>query len=185
MYILERCSSVDVCILQNTIKKEIDTNYPDASENEKLELMTQEFDNFRVNDQNFKYTYLKNHFGGYRWFFVCDKCGNKYRKLFLPPKEYVDLEQKYLCKECHNLYNESVISANKHMYKKVLAPLKKMQKIEKKLEKGYLRGEKIEELLNEYEQLEASMKSSTEYRLFAFRKKREQQMKIISKNTDK
>jgi hypothetical protein len=69
------------------------------------------------------------------------------------------------------------------MYTKVFRPLRKLQEIESKLEKGYLQPSKVEALLNEYDAIEAEMKKSVEYRLYSFRKRGELRAKNdIGKN---
>jgi hypothetical protein len=171
--LVEQCAVLDICVLQRTVKKEITINYPEATEEEKLELTTKEFNNFMVGGQSFQYINHGNHFGGFRWFFLCERCGQQVRKLFFPPKERSEYEQRYLCKKCHKLCNESTMAQNRQMYRRVFKPLKRLQEIEQKLEKGYLRNNKVEELLNEYEALEASMKHTVEYRLYAFKKRGE------------
>lgn len=57
------------------------------------------------------------------------------------------------------------------LYKKVTRPLKRMQEIRDKLERGHLTSKKIQELLDEYEKLEQEVKNCPEYRLYAFKKK--------------
>jgi hypothetical protein len=64
------------------------------------------------------------------------------------------------------------MKANNNIYKKVVKPLKRLREIEEKLEKGHLMKDKVQELLNEYDELEKQMKDTQEYRLYAFKKKR-------------
>ena len=126
---------------------------------------------FKVNGQTFDYTAIKNKLGGYRWFFCCPKCGRRSSKLFLPP-EGSSKENLYLCKRCHKLKNQSSIFGQNSIYKRVTRPLKRLDNIAKRLERGYLSPERVKELLDEYDAIEKRLKSSQEYRLYAFKKKR-------------
>jgi uncharacterized protein YlaI len=173
----EQCSIISASDLQRTIRKLIDRDDPTANEDEVLKYTEEELQKFQVNGQTFLYTNIKNQLGGYRWFFICEKCKNRVQKLFLPPEAFANYEHKYLCKECHGLLNESVMKANNNLYKKVIKPLKRLREIETKLERGHLQEKKVEDLLNEYDQIEQNMKTSPEYRLYAFKKKRG--MKVV------
>lgn len=175
--VAEQCSVISISTLQKTIRKLINRDDPTANEEEIFNHTQQELSKFQVNGQVFQYTFVKNQLGGYRWFFTCSKCQRRVQKLFLPPQAYANYEHQYLCKECHGLLNESVMKANNNLYKKVIRPLKRLREIEAKLEKGHLQEKKVEELLNEYDQIEQEMKTSPEYRLYAFRKKRG--MKVV------
>ena len=170
--VAEQCSIISISNLQKTIRKIINRNDPEASEDEIFKYTEQELQKFKVNDQPFEYTFIKNQLGGYRWFFVCEKCKGRAQKLFLPPEAYKTYTHQYLCKKCHGLLNESVMKSNNSLYKKVIKPLKKLRKIEEQLEKGHLQEKKIEELLNEYDTIDREMKTCPEYRLYAFKKKR-------------
>jgi len=170
--IAEQCSVISISNLQKTIRKIIDRDDPGASEEEIFKYTEEELLKFKVNDQTFQYNNMKNKLGGYRWFFTCDGCNNRVQKLFLPPEAFKDYKHQYLCKECHCLLNESVMKANNNLYKKVIRPLRKLRKIEEQLEKGHLQEKKIEDLLNEYDAIDREMKTSPEYRLYAFKKKR-------------
>lgn len=169
---VEQCSSIACNTLQKNIKKLINKEFPGATEDEVFSHTQAELVKFEINGQIFKYDYMRNQLGGYRWFFLCDKCNKKANKLFLPPKEAVGYEHQYLCKRCHKLKNESVLKANSKLYKSVLRPLKKLREIEQKLEIGHLRPEKTKELLDEYDAIEKEMKSTPEYRLYVFKRKR-------------
>ena len=173
----EQCSVISISALQKAVRGLIRKDYPDATEDETFNFTESEFKKFTVNDQFFDYTFQKNQLGGYRWFFVCGKCGGRALKLFLPPEAFKDYEHKYFCKKCHKLLNESVLKAGSGLYRKVIRPLRRLREIEAKLEKGHLQEKKVEELLNEYDLLEQGMKDCPEYRLYAFRKKRG--MKIL------
>ena len=170
--VAEQCTVVSISTLQKEIRKLINKNDSTANEEDVFNYTMVELNKFRINDQNFRYTYIKNKLGGYRWFFVCEKCEGRVLKLFLPPDAFTSYEHKYYCKECHSLLNESVMKANNSLYQKVIRPLRRLKEIELKLEKGHLTGQKVEELLNEYDKLEMELKSRPEYRHYAFKKKR-------------
>jgi len=168
---LENCSSINISALQKTIRKNIDKDYPESSEEEIFSITNAELDKFSINNQKFKYSSMKNRLGGYRWFFLCPQCSSRVNKLWIPPRGS-GLTQKYFCKNCHGLKNQSVIMGQNKIYKKVIRPLKRMKEIEAKLEAGYLRNNIVENLLNEYDQLEKKMKNCPEYRLYIFKKRR-------------
>jgi hypothetical protein len=169
---VEQCTSISCSNLQTNIRKLIDKDYPESSEEEIFVYTQEELKKFEIDGQSFEFVFIKNHLGGYRWFFICSKCKGKANKLFLPPKEALAHEQKYFCKRCHHLRNESVMMANNKLYKSVIKPLKRLREIEKKLEVGHLKGEKVQELLDEYEVLEKQMRATPEYRLYVFKKKK-------------
>ena len=170
--VAEQCTIITISALQREIRRVINRDDSTASEEEIFKYTEHELNKFSVNGQFFKYSYIKNCLGGYRWFFLCDKCNHRAIKLFLPPEAFTDYEHKYYCKECHALINESVMKGNNNIYRKVIRPLRRLREIEVKLEKGHLTNEKVEELLNEYDKLEQEMKSCPEYRHYAFKKKR-------------
>jgi len=168
---LESCSMIYVGSLQKAIRKIINRDYPDSSEDEVYRLTEDELNKFVVNDQTFEYTAIKNKLGGYRWFFTCPKCNSRVSKLFLPPKD-TGREYSYRCKECHKLKNQSAIMGQNKIYKKVTRPMKRMDEIARKLERGYLNSEKVQAMLDEYDELEKNLKSTPEYRLYTFKKRR-------------
>jgi hypothetical protein len=168
---VEQCTCLNVSNLQGTIRKIANREDEEMSEQELFDFTKSELEKFTIDGNHFKFDHMKNVLGGYRWFFLCDKCGKRSVKLFLPP-ENCGLEHRYLCKECHKLKNESVVKANNTLYKKVIRPLKRLREIEAKLERGHLTAEKTDELMNEYDAIEKEMKSTREYRLYAFKKKR-------------
>ena len=170
--VVEQCTTINIGNLQTDIRKVINRDKPGSTEEEIYKFTEEELNKFRINNQSFKYTSIKNRLGGYRWFFLCEKCNNRALKLFLPPVTFQEYEHLFLCKACHKLLNESVMKANNNLYKKVIKPLRKLREIEEKLEKGHLQEKKIEELLNEYDRIEQEMKTTPEYRLYAFKKKR-------------
>lgn len=169
---VEQCTSISCSTLQTNIRKMIDKEYPDSTEDEIFNYTQEELKKFQINDQVFEYMSLRNQLGGFRWFFICSNCKNKVNKLFLPPREAFTHEKKYYCKKCHHLKNESVLKANNKLYRTVLKPLKRLREIEKKLEIGHLKGDKVKELLDEYELLDKQMRTTPEYRLYLFKKKR-------------
>jgi len=167
---VENCTSICINALQRTIKKIIDRDYPNANTKEVHDFTQEELKRFSVNDQVFEYEALENYLGGYRWFFQCPKCKKRASKLFLPP-ESNKKEHKYLCKACHKLKNQSALSGQNNMYKKVTKPLKRMKEIEDKVSKGHLRSDKVQELLTEYDALEKTLRDTPEFRLYSFKKK--------------
>lgn len=167
---VESCSSVCINPLQRSIKKILNRDYPESSIEENYHHTLDELQKFTVNDQYFEFEAIKNYLGGYRWFFKCPKCKKKASKLFLPPVG-CGREQKYLCKFCHKLKNQSAIMGQNNMYRKVTKPLRRMKEIEEKIAKGHLKSEKVQELLDEYDSLEGELKKSPEFRLYTFKKK--------------
>jgi len=167
---IENCSLIYIGSLQKAARKLIERDYPDSSEQEIHGLTLEELKKFSVNDQLFEYTSIKNRLGGFRWFFLCPKCGSRVSKLFFPP-EGNGYRKKYLCKSCHDLRNQSAVMSQNKIYRKVTRPLKRLRDIEKKLDRGYLNSDKVQQLLNEYDKIEKELKSSTEYRLYAFKKR--------------
>lgn len=167
---VESCTSINIHTLQRALRKGIERDYLEPSEDEIYTLILQGLKKFTVNDQIFDYTAIKNYLGGYRWFFLCPKCKKKSNKLFLPP-ESSNKEPTYACKLCHKLRNQSALLSQNVMYRKVTKPLKRMKILENKIAKGHLRVEKIQDLLDEYERLEKQLKDAPEFRLYAFKKK--------------
>jgi hypothetical protein len=167
---VENCTSVCVNNLQKAIKKMIDRDYPEASQDETYSYMLNELKKFSVNNQYFEYTAQINYLGGHRWFFLCPNCKNRANKLFLPPPT-AKKEKKYLCKTCHKLKNQSALMGQNNMYRKVTRPLKRLKEIEDKIAGGHLKADKVQDLLNEYEILEKQLKESPEFRLYSFKKK--------------
>lgn len=168
---VETCHSICINPLQKAIKKLINRDYPDIIPEEIYEHTFEELKKFTVNDQYFEYEAFSNYLGGHRWFFHCPKCKRKANKLFLPPAGTKGREQKYLCKYCHRLKNQSALQGQNNMYKKVTKPLKRIKEIENKISRGHLKSEKVQELLDEYETIEKELKNSPEFRLYTFKKK--------------
>ena len=168
---LENCTSIYVGTLQKTFKKKAHKFDQNLSEDALFNHIQEDLIKFTVDDQTFQYTSIKNRLGGHRWFFLCPKCSTRVSKLFLPPIGN-GLESRYLCKTCHGLKNQSAVMGQNRIYKQVTKPLKRLREIEKKLENGYLGNDKIKELLDEYEGIEAQMKDTPEYRLYVFKRSR-------------
>lgn len=168
---VENCSSININSLQKTIKKLINRDYPDSTIEETHDHTLEELKKFTVNDQLFEYEALKNYLGGYRWFFLCPDCKKRASKLFLPPVGTLNRKQKYLCKACHRLKNQSALQGQNNIYRKVTKPLRRMKEIENKISRGHLKSEKVQELLDEHETLEKGLKASPEFRLYTFKQK--------------
>lgn len=167
---VESCTSICINPLQRSIKKLINRDYPEAAPDEIFNYTLRELQKFIVNEQSFEFEPLDNYLGGHRWFFKCPKCGKRASKLFLPPPN-CGREQKYFCKSCHKLKNQSALMGQNNMYRKVTRPLKRMKEIEDKIARGHLKSDKVQELLNEYDSLEKELKKSPEFRLYTFKKK--------------
>jgi hypothetical protein len=172
----EKCTSLTIGALQRACRDIINRDYPDSTEDEVYHYTELELKKFSANDQHFQYNPIKNKLGGYRWFFLCPKCNARVSKLFLPPKG-AKQDYLYLCKKCHGLKSQSAVMGQNSTYRKVTRPLKRLNEIEQRLERGHLTNAKIEELLDEYETIEKELKSTTEYRLYLFKKRQEQRQK--------
>ena len=136
----------------------------------KNELLEAELRAMRVNGQSFDFVTMSNFYGGYRWFFVCPKCGNKYTKLFLPPEKAINKEKLYLCRHCHKLKNESSLIYKEPIYRNVLRPLKRLKSIEAQLKQGHLRKPDQIALIKEYKNIEEKLKASPDYLIYTFKK---------------
>ena len=165
---VEKCSSINIFSLLKEVKKQLNRDYPDVGPEEYFKITMDELGRFAINGQQFEIIAIKNYLGGHRWFFACPKCGNKASKLFLPP---LPGEQKYYCKNCHKLKNQSALMGQNNIYKKVSRPLKRMKEIEDKIHRGHLKPDAIQRLLDEYDKLEKELKTSPEFRLYSFKKK--------------
>ena len=169
--LVENCNVININSLQKAIRNNIDRDLPDPSEEVVFDITQKEMDNFVINGQKFKYLYIKNKLGGYRWFFICPSCERRCNKLFHPPEMAIDRKKLYLCKVCHKLKNQSALTGQNFIYRKVTRPLKRMSVIEKKIARGHLRGTTVQALLDEYEKLESKLKNSPEFRLYSFKQK--------------
>lgn len=57
------------------------------------------------------------------------------------------------------------------IYRQVTIPMRRLNEIESKLERGHLSNVKIQELLDEYDKIEKNLRDSAEYRLYIFKQK--------------
>jgi len=167
---LENCLSLCVGKLQKAIRKTINRDYPESTDEEVYQYTERDLAIFTANDQTFKYTALTNRLGGHRWFFLCPSCNRRVSKLFLPPDQ-CGLVREYRCKDCHGLRNQSALMGQNKFYRKVTRPLKRMKEIEDRIARGHLSTEKTQELLNEYDAIEKELKSAPEYRLYQFKRR--------------
>ena len=126
---LEQCSMIYIGNLQKAIRKLIDRDYPESTQEEVFQHTKEELDKFSVNGQKFKYTFIKNKLGGYRWFFSCPGCGTRVSKLFLPP-EGIGYDTQYKCRNCHGIKSQSMVMGQSKTYTNVIRPLKRMKEIE-------------------------------------------------------
>jgi len=168
---VENCRSININTLQKTIKRIIKREHPESTKEETHDLTLKELNKFNVNNQTFEYEAIENYLGGYRWFFKCPKCKKRSAKLFLPPIELVSRPQKYHCKGCHRLKNQSALQGQNNIFRRVTRPLRRLKDIENKIARGHLTKDKVNILLDEYEGIEQKLRSSPEYRLYAFKKK--------------
>jgi hypothetical protein len=184
--------------LINKIKKDIKIKYSKLSLKEKIKrypdyvnketsfhiptkllkkLMYEELQNFTLNNQTFEYTYTPTNYNGIRWFVRCPKCGVPYSKLFLPDK-FKDREQRYLCRKCHNIVYISIMIGCTKLYKTVIKPLIKLERLKNKLKKMENRkrtnrnmwSKKYFAMQEEFNRLEKEINESPDYRLWKFSK---------------
>lgn len=156
--------------LATKIKNETRKRYPDLSDEKVKDLVLQSLKKFTLNDQNFEFVCSSNYLGGYRWYVICPKCGKQCIKLYLP-QNFPGRDQKYYCKECHELRNSSTLMGATKKYKKVTRPLKKLEALKQKILRKGLSASRSKTLLDEYERLERELKTSPEYRLWEFKNK--------------
>jgi len=151
------------------VKEEVRRNFPDCSGDEYRKLVHKSLKNFTINDQTFDYTTNPNHLGGVRWFVKCPDCGRPCLKLYLPNK-HKNREQRYLCQHCHKLKNSCLLLGSTTRYKKIFKPLKRMEKLKRKLLKKNISTEDAVPLLDEYQQIERELQNSPDYRLWKFQR---------------
>ena len=132
-----------------------------------IEKIGNELEKFEVDGQKFKFTSRPNKLGGVRWYTICPKCGKVSLKLYKPVKEK-SKEQKYYCKSCHNLKSLSALHGPTKMYKEVLKPLKRLEKLKSELDKRYLTEDRKKALLDEYDSIVKTLSMSTEYRHYKY-----------------
>jgi superfamily II helicase len=152
------------------IKEEHKNKHPDATPEEFKALMYKSLKSFTINNQVFEYECQDNYLGGSRWYVLCPKCGRKGFKFYLP-KDGLNREQKYLCKKCHRLKNASALMGASKKYRKVVRPLKSLEKIKRALLKKGISPDKAAPLLDAYEKIEKELETSSEYRLWKFQQK--------------
>jgi hypothetical protein len=126
-----------------------------------------ELEKFEVEGQKFKFTNRPNKLGGVRWYAHCPKCGKVSLKLYKPVKEK-SKEQAYYCKTCHNLKSLSALHGPTKMYKEVLKPLRRLEKLKQELDKKFLTEDKKKDLLDEYDSIKKKLSESTEYRHYKY-----------------
>ena len=166
---VESTTAFNFQTLVGKVKTSLRDKFPDTRGDKFRDLMYKSLKTFKLNGQIFDYDYSKNHFGGEKWYVKCPKCNAPCQKLFLPSK-LKDREQQYLCKKCHKLKNVSLMLGNSRRYKKVVKPLKQLDKLRSRLTAINMTPEKAAPLLSEYEKIERELNSSPEYRLYRFQK---------------
>jgi len=127
-----------------------------------------ELEKFHIDGQSFKFTSNPNKLGGVRWYAYCPKCNKVSLKLYKPVKEKMK-EQSYYCKDCHLLKSPSALHGPTKIYKEVLRPLRRLEKISQELDKKYLPESKKKELLDEYDCIKSVLHGSTEYRHYKYK----------------
>ena len=155
--------------LMRKVKAEIRRKFTDSHGKDLEKLIYNSLRVFTMNGQVFDYESNPNHLGGVRWYVKCPKCGKRCLKLYLPSK-YKDREQLYLCQDCHQLKNHSLLLGTSKKYKKVIKPLIRLEKIRRVLLRRHMTPEKAKPYLNEYERIEQDLAVSPEYRLWKFQK---------------
>ena len=155
--------------LVGKVKKSLQARFPEVKGDDFQQLMYKSLKTFKLDEQKFDYSFLRNNLGGIKWYVKCPKCGRDVFKLYLPTKAN-DREQLYLCMKCHKLKHASSLLGNTKRYHKVVKPLKALEKIRAQLLRRNISNEKAKELLDEYERIEKELASSPEYRLWRFQK---------------
>jgi len=155
--------------LVTKVKNSLTKKYPKMPLEEISELVHESLKTFKLNDQQFDYASNPNYLGGVRWYVQCPKCGNPSLKLYLP-SSHADREQIYLCKLCHKLKNASLLMGDSKRYKKVVRPLKQLERLRILLTKKTITPEKAQPFLDEYRRIEQELAASPEYRLWKFQK---------------
>jgi hypothetical protein len=164
----EATISFDFNNLVDKVKKHIKAHFSDSSPEEITQRIGINLKVFTINEQLFEYTSIPNKLGGVRWFVLCPKCGRKSQKLYLP--KLSNREPLYLCRWCHKLKPSSLLFGNQKKYTEVARPLKRLERIKKRLLKKKLRTKEVAELLEEYDEIEKKLVDSPEYRLWKFKK---------------
>ena len=166
---LESTDCLNFSPIINRLKKDIKKKLPGITEEAFLIKMKASLKSFTLNGQTFEYYARPNHLGGVRWYIHCPKCGRKCLKLYLPSQNK-QCEQKYFCKDCHNLKNASSLFGSSKKYQEVIKPLKRLHKIKSMLLKKTITTEKAQPLMEEYKRIERELLSSPVYNLYKFQK---------------
>jgi len=145
--------------------KDRKNNSPEA--NSLINKIGEELENFEIDGQKFTFSNNPNKLGGVRWYVQCPKCGKTSLKLYKPVKEG-NKDQKYYCKSCHMLKSPSALHGPTKVYREVLRPLKRLEKIRQELDKKYLTEDKKRSLLDEHDKIRAELSKSTEYRHYKY-----------------
>ena len=166
---IESTTCFNFCNLLAKIRENIKKKYPDLKGKSYSDLTLKSLKTFKLNDQEFEFKGMDNYLGGVRWFVLCPECHRNSQKLFLP-SAHKDRKQLYLCKICHRLKNSSLLIGTSKRYKKVVKPLRHLEKIRAMLLKKNMTPEKAQPYLDEYKRIESELSSSPEYRLWRFQK---------------
>jgi hypothetical protein len=166
---IEATTCLNFINLARKVKKNLQKKFSNIKGKDFDQLMCRSLKTFRINEQEFDYICTNNHLGGVRWYIKCPKCGRPALKLYLP-QELKDREPKYLCKYCHKLKNASLLMGASKRYKKVVKPLKQLEKLRAQLLSKNITPEKAAPILAEYERIEKELAASPEYRLYKFQK---------------
>jgi len=165
----EDCAQIHVIDLQKKLKKLFYKDNEDGTIEQLYEFTNKNLNEIAIDGQRFKYISQVNYLGGHRWFFKCNKCDKRVSKLYKPPIES-NKTQLYLCSTCHNLKNRSTVYSQNTLYAKVNKPIKRLREIEARIAKGHMKMFKVQELMDEYDKIETSLKNMPEYRLWIFKK---------------
>lgn len=165
---VEMCVCLDFAKLVRNIKKSITAKRGKQRDEAYRDEIHKNLELFELNGQKFQYLATRRSLGGLLWYILCPKCGKPKRCLYLPNK-FEDREQIYLCRDCHELRPLCVMGGKSVTYKKIIKPLKRMHVIKELLTNKKFSNPEAKSLLDEYENLEKTLKSSEEYRLWKFR----------------
>lgn len=155
--------------LVNKVKNSLKKKWLDSQKGSFEDLMYKSLRTFELNGQKFDYIHINCHLGGVRWYVKCPKCSKPSFKLYLP-SNHKDREQRYFCKYCHRLKNASLLLGASKRYRKVVKPLKQLERIRAQLLKKTITPERAKPLLEEYKRIETELAASPEYRLWVFQK---------------
>jgi len=167
---IETAACYNFAPLIKKIKDELKSKNRGLNHEDFTALMYKNLKEFSINGQKFEFAHQNNHLGGARWFVKCPKCGKHSFKLYLPTSA-TRREQLYLCKICHKLKNASSLMGASKKYRKVVKPLKTLERIKKSLLKKGMTPDKAAPLLDAYDKIEKELSSSPEYRLWKFQQK--------------